>query len=322
VPQGELSQLLRDAGFNNPVEDATVTPIDDRFSMVRSLDIFTPLVDDGYIQGKIAASNVTSDIFAMNVLNVHGILAFLGVPTDMPLEIARDILRGMDDFAQSIGTRVLGGHTIHNAWPLSGGEAAGVGETAQIVFKQGLVPGDVLLLTKPLGTQPLLAAYRIFAEEDDVLSDLDKGVIRQGIDQAITCMTTPNKTAVEAIHACGGDPPVRAMTDVTGFGLWGVLKEMVEQSVGATAIVDTVVTLPQALEVAEYLGYNTEQGKSSETAGGLLMAVKPDRLEELQSALAEFRVPHWQVGHVASGESEVRLAANVEKLVVEYTGTL
>ena len=315
--------MLRDAGFNNPVEDATVTPINDQYSMVRSIDIFTPLVDDGFIQGKIAASNVTSDIFAMNVPSVHGILAFLGVPTDMPIEIARDILRGMDDFAQGIGTRVLGGHTIHNAWPLSGGEAAGVGETAKIVFKQGLLPGDVLVLTKPLGTQPLLAAYRIFAEEDDVLDVLDENAIRRGIDQAITSMTTPNKAAVEAIHACG-ELPVRAMTDVTGFGLWGVLKEMANQSDGVAAVIDRIVTLPQALEVAEYLGYNTAQGKSAETAGGLLMAVKPERLEELLSALTDYRVPHWQVGSVkeAAGESEVRLASNVETLVVEYTGTL
>ena len=81
----------------------------------------------------------------------------------------------MEDFAQSIGTRVLGGHTIHNAWPLTGGEASGVAKTAEIVFKHGFSPGDVLVLTKPLGTQPLLAVYRIFADGDDVLTEARRG---------------------------------------------------------------------------------------------------------------------------------------------------
>ena len=79
-------------------------------------------------------------------------------------------------------------------------------------------------------------------------------------------MTTPNKTAVEAIHACG-DLPLHALTDVTGFGLWGVLTELVGQSAGVTAVVDKMITLPQALEVADYLGYDTIHGKSAETAG-------------------------------------------------------
>jgi len=318
-----LESLLKDAGLNNPVEDGIVTRIDDKYSLVRNIDIFTPLVDDGYVQGKIAACNVTNDIFANNVRTVQGFLAFIGVPTDMPMEIARDILKGMDDFARGIGTRVLGGHTIHNQWPLAGGEAAGIEETAKLVHKRGMKPGDVLFLTKPLGTQPLLAAYRVFADQDDVLNELDEAEIRKGITHAITVMTTSNKAVVDAIHSC--DPiPVRAMSDVTGFGLWGTLKQIADQSESVAAIIDKIVALPQAFAVANVFGYNTEQGKSAETAGGMLMAVKQDRVAELQDALVKYRVPHWQVGRVEkkSGTSEVRLAKHVELVTTEYTGTL
>ncbi len=317
-----MEALLKDAGFTNPIEDGIVTRIDDKNSLVRNIDIFTPLVDDGYVQGKIAACNVTNDIFANNVRTVHGFLAFLGVPTDMPIEIARDILKGMDDFAKVIGTRVLGGHTIHNQWPLTGGEAAGIEETAKLVHKRGMKPGDVLILTKPLGTQPLLAAYRVFAEEDDVLNELDEAEIRKGIAQAITVMTTSNKPVVDAIHSC--DPnPVRAMSDVTGFGLWGTLKQIAEQSNTVAAVIDTIVALPQAFAVANVFGYDTEHGKSAETAGGMIMAVKPDQVDTLQDALAKHRVPHWRVGKVEknSGKSEVRLAKHVELVTSEYTGT-
>jgi selenide,water dikinase len=241
--------LLKDAGFTNPIEDGIVTRIDEKYSLVRNIDVFTPLVDDGYIQGKIAACNVTNDIFANNVRTVHGFLAFLGVPTDMPMEIARDILKGMDDFAKGIGTRVLGGHTIYNQWPLAGGEAAGIEETAKLVHKGGMKAGDLLILTKPLGTQPLLAAYRVFAEEDDVLNELDEAEIRKGIAQAITVMTTSNKAVVDTIHSCDLNP-VRAMSDVTGFGLWGTLKQIAEQSDSVAAVIDTIVALPQAFAVA------------------------------------------------------------------------
>jgi selenide,water dikinase len=317
-----LEALLKDAGFNNPIEDGIVTRIDEKYSLVRNIDIFTPLVDDGYVQGKIAACNVTNDIFANNVRTIQGVLAFLGVPTDMPMEIARDILKGMDDFARGIGTRVLGGHTIHNQWPIAGGEAAGIEETVKLVHKRGMKPGDVLILTKPLGTQPLLAAYRVLADQDDVLSELDEDAIRKGIAQAITVMTTSNKSVVEAIHSCN-PIPVRAMSDVTGFGLWGTLKQIAEQSESVAAIIDTIVALPQAFAVANVFGYNIEQGKSAETAGGMVMAVKPDQVEMLQDALAKHRVPHWRVGRVekTSGQSEVRLAKHVELVTSEYTGT-
>ena len=266
---------------------------------------------------------MTNDIFATNTRKVHGFLAFLGIPTDMPLEIARDILKGMEDFCKGIGTHVLGGHTIHNQWPLSGGEAAGIEETAKLLFKGGMKPGDILLLTKPLGTQPLLAAYRVFAEGDDVLQELDESEIQKGISQAITLMTTSNKAVVDAIHSCDASP-VRAMSDVTGFGLWGTLKEIAEQSESVIAMIETIVALPHAFEVANIFGYDLEHGMSAETAGGMIMVVKPEHIDVMQDALVKYRVPHWRIGHVEKnpGKSEVRFADHVKLETTKYTGTL
>jgi selenide,water dikinase len=131
-------------------------------ALVKTIDIFTPLVDDGYLQGQITACNVTNDIYAMGVTDITGVLVFEAFPSDMPHKIAVDLLKGFHDFCQQLKAPIVGGHTIINPWPLLGGCAIGISHPAKIVYSSTAQPGDSLILTKPLGIQPAMGLYRHF----------------------------------------------------------------------------------------------------------------------------------------------------------------
>ena len=123
----QLEQLLHKTGLGGLIEDAAVIPVPNTdIVQVKNLDIFTPLVDEPEIMGEIAACNVTNDIFAMNVLDISGMLVFLAINKKTPMYVAEGILKGINRFMeQKINSKVVGGHTIYSEWPLIGGEASG-----------------------------------------------------------------------------------------------------------------------------------------------------------------------------------------------------
>jgi len=111
---------LSKVGLKGDIEDSAVIPVPNTdLLMVKNIDIFTPILDEPEITGEIAAANVTNDIFALNVLNISGMLIFLGIKKNMPMAIAEGILRGIKNFMENkINSKVLGGHTIYSSWPL------------------------------------------------------------------------------------------------------------------------------------------------------------------------------------------------------------
>ena len=123
----ELKELLEKTGLSRDIEDAAIVPVPNSdIVMVKSLDIFTPIVDEPKTMGEIAACNVTNDVFAMNVPKISGMLVFLGINTNTPIKIAEGILEGIKFFMEKkINSQVDGGHTIYSEWPLIGGEASG-----------------------------------------------------------------------------------------------------------------------------------------------------------------------------------------------------
>ncbi|GAG95583.1 unnamed protein product [marine sediment metagenome] len=128
--------------------------------MVKNLDIFTPILDEPEIMGEIAAANVTNDVFALNVLDISGMLVFLGMKKNMPMHVAEGILSGIKNFMENkINSKVLGGHTIYSEWPLIGGEASGFVHKDRIIKKNYVEKGDKLIVTKPIGNQAIMAAY-------------------------------------------------------------------------------------------------------------------------------------------------------------------
>ena len=123
----KLDKLLSNVGLKGDIEDSAVIPVPNTdLVMVKNIDIFTPILDEPEIMGEIAAANVTNDIFALNVLDISGMLVFLWMKKNMPMPIAEGILRGIKNFMENkINSKVLGGHTIYSEWPLIGGEASG-----------------------------------------------------------------------------------------------------------------------------------------------------------------------------------------------------
>ncbi len=191
-------------------DDATVYKINEETAIVQTLDFFTPIVDDPYDFGAIAAANALSDIYAMGAKPLFA-LNIVGFPEDtLPMQVLEQILKGAQDKAAEAGIAILGGHTIEDPEPKYGLVVTGSLHPDAILKNEGAQPGDVLILTKPLGTGILSTAIK-------------RGMVDEDLRKEVTrLMATLNKIPAEImkkhdVHAC---------TDVTGFGLLGHLKEM------------------------------------------------------------------------------------------------
>ena len=218
-----LEEVLRDlpipldpnilVGTDNS-DDASVYKISNDMAIVQSLDFFTPIVDDPYQFGAIAAANALSDIYAMGAKPLFG-LNIVGFPSNrLPLSVLHKILRGAHDKAKEAGIVVLGGHTVDDTEPKYGMVVSGLINPKDILANSGAKPGDFLILTKAIGTGILSTALKRGLLDDDTKKLL------------IATMAELNKTAASVIS----NYPVSACTDVTGFGLLGHLKELTEAS--------------------------------------------------------------------------------------------
>ncbi len=222
VGAGTLSKLLD--GFQthqdeklvvgyDKSDDASVYVIDEHTALIQTTDFFPPIVDDPYLYGKIAAVNAMSDVYAMGgepklALNI------MCVPEQMDKSIIRSILRGGYDAAYEAGAIITGGHTIQGAEPIYGLAVSGFVHPSRILTNSNAKPGDVLILTKPLGIGILTTAAKAEMIGEDVLSRI------------YTQMTTSNKAARDIMVKY----PVNSATDVTGFGLLGHSFEMAQGS--------------------------------------------------------------------------------------------
>ena len=287
-------------------------------AIAQTVDFFTPIVDDPYLFGQIAATNSISDIYAMGATPILG-LAIAGFPTDvLPLDVLEEILRGGADKAIEAGFAVAGGHTIIDDVPKYGLVVTGVVSVDKLVRNSTARAGDVLYLTKPIGTGILVSANRakkLFHKKPP-------------LDEAIRWMTTLNRGAAAAMSAAGAS----AATDVTGYGLIGHLLEMCEGSgVGATLSVSAVPVLDGAREMLAK-GFRPEgsarNAKSfrgrvrlnvaeseytlmcdAQTSGGLLIAISPERGAALEQALRESGLFYAKVGVLTPDRGHITLDA-------------
>ena len=284
---------------------------------VKNIDVFTPIIDEPDIMGQIAACNVTNDIFAMNVLNVSGMLVFLAINKNTPMYIAEGILKGIKYFLENkIDSKIVGGHTIYSEWPLIGGEASGFANKRSIIRKQGVKKGDRLLLTKPIGLQPVMAAYRMLKDFPEMLEAYSTEELKKSIDLAIKIMITSNRDVVKTIHSYKDFSFIHAMTDVTGFGLSGHLKEMLQNS-RLSAELDTIPSIKFSKELSNDLGYDYAECSCSETAGGMLLSIDPEKIEDFSNALNSNGISNWIVGSIDSVDHElVRISDKVKQIEV------
>ncbi len=277
------------------MDDAGVYRLSNDLALVQTLDFFPPLVDDPFAFGQIAAANALSDVYAMNgrPITVLNIAAF---PDDeLPMEILATILRGAADRVALAGAATLGGHTVRDKEIKFGLSVTGLIDPAELLTNAGARVGDLLVLTKPLGTGFVTTAAKREECPDVVL------------DRAIAQMIELNAVGRDALRAAGG---VHALTDVTGYGLAGHASEMAEGA-GLTFVIEVdklpVIEGAQALAIArnhtrasktnrEFLGdrLRTEPGANplglefafdAQTSGGLLIAVDPDHVARLVDEL-------------------------------------
>jgi selenide,water dikinase len=219
----------------DPADDAAVYRLSEELALVQTLDFFTPIVDDPRDFGRIAAANALSDVYAMGArpLLALNVVAF-------PLErlggdILAEILAGGAEVAAAAGVAIGGGHSIDDPEPKYGMSVSGVVHPAELLTAAGAQPGDDLYLTKPVGGGLITTAAK-------------RGIAEPAwVEAAVEAMTALNADAAEAARACGA----HALTDVTGFGLLGHLREICEASgVGAEIAAAAVPALPGALELA------------------------------------------------------------------------
>ncbi len=292
-----------------PPDDAAAYRVSDDLAIIGTLDFFPPLVDDARTFGEIAAANAVSDVFAMGgrVLFALSIAAF---PEDLPRDTLAAVFEGAASKVREAGGTLAGGHTIRDAEPKYGLAVIGAGHPDRLLRKGGAKPGDVLLLTKRLGTGLLVSGHR-----QGKASDAD-------VDGAIDQMRTLNRTASEVLVANG----IAGATDVTGFGLLGHGFEMARAS-GTRFAFDaaSLPALPGALDLAR-AGVETggaahnrrfvlpvlTTGESvaaelvvlahdPQTSGGLLAAIPPERLADIEAAFTAAGVNAWRVGRVEEG---------------------
>jgi selenide, water dikinase len=273
--------------------------------LLQSVDFFTPIVDDPYRFGQIAAANALSDIYAMGgvPLTAMNLVAF---PCSLDLGILREILAGGHSKIEESEAALCGGHSIQDDEPKYGLSVTGFVREDKVVRNVGAEVGDVLVLTKPLGIGILTTALK-----KDLVSEAE-------IEDAIEAAVQLNRGAGEAIHTV----PVSAATDVTGFGFLGHLSEMLEASgVGAIVRRSEVPVWERAIPLAakgsypgglgsnwEYLDHKViADGVEAEellplfdpqTSGGLLISVPADRAEELVNVLEKHNTSGAMVGEI------------------------
>jgi selenide,water dikinase len=267
------------------------------------------MVDEAEIQGRIAGSNVTSDIYALAVTNIVSVLSIMAYPENMPDELAVGMLKGFGDFCREMGAPVVGGHTIRNPWPIIGGAATGIGNPEKIVYTRGAKPGDQLFLTKPLGIAPAMAAYRLRKEEEgkELLKDISEELVEAAVTEAIEGMTSSNKPVAEAMQKV----PVHAATDVTGFGLTGHAGNMAVLG-KVDIVIDQLPVIRGTPALAELFGYPLLTGEAKETAGGMLIAVAKEDADDLLDELDKRKVSNFKVGYVTEGNGNVNLADHIK----------
>ena len=287
-------------------DDAAVYKISDDIALVQTLDFFTPVVDDPYIYGQIAAANSLSDVYAMGgepklALNISCF------PSDLDKEVIKNILKGGHDKVKEANAMIIGGHTVDDKEPKYGLSVTGFIHPKDVVTNSNAKPGDLLILTKPLGLGILNTGIKA-----GLVSDA-------GYKTAIHTMSELNKFSKDAMMKVG----VNSCTDITGFGLLGHAYEMADGSKVTIKLNSTSIPIiEEALSLARMgiipggayrnMEYIKDQVKISDsvpqeiidciydpqTSGGLLISVEKDKAEMLLNELKNSTTPYALIGEV------------------------
>lgn len=301
-------------GLDAP-DDAAVYRITDEIAIVQTVDFFTPIVDDPYSWGRIAAANALSDVYAMGGRPITA-LNLIGWPRSLDFEILGRVIDGAGDTCEEVGVSIVGGHSVDDPEPKFGLAVTGTVHPDRIVRKTGAAPGSLLVLTKPLGMGIISSGIKEGKTSDETAR------------VAIDVMARLNADASDAMIEIG----VVAATDVTGFGLIGHLLGMLGDGLDASLDFEAIPVLNEAFDLAAQgvlpggskrnygsmkervdLGDLNEAATAvlfdAQTSGGLLIAVRPDRIEALLGSLDTRGVNGAVIGAVGAGTGRIEVVS-------------
>jgi selenide,water dikinase len=285
-------------------DDAAVVILPDGRGMIQTVDFFTPIVDQPFDWGRIAAANALSDVYAMGGTPLYALNLVAWPVKELPLSMLAEVLEGGMAVMREAGVTILGGHSIHDPEPKYGMAVTGFVDRDRVVRNSTMRPGDRLFLTKPLGLGIITTAVK------------RKMATREQLAIAVETMTTLNAAGAEAMVEVG----VSGATDVTGFGLLGHLQiALAASGASATIRADAVPLLPGVLDLARrgvvpsgthsnhaFVTPNVDWGElpeaeqlvlaDAQTSGGLLIAVPQKRAKALVGALSDRGVPAAEIG--------------------------
>jgi selenide,water dikinase len=316
LPRVEDASVL--VGYETS-DDAAVYQLTPDLALVQTVDFFTPIVDDPFLFGQVAAANALSDVYAMGGKPISA-LTIVAFPASRPAEILEEILRGGLEKMKEAGCTVVGGHSIRDDELKFGYAVTGLIHPDKVWRNVGARPGDVLVFTKPLGTGVISTALKNGRASADAVA------------AATASMTRLNFESAAALHeledGSNGSRPVHAVTDVTGFALLGHAREMALGS-GVSMKMNhaTVAYLPGAVEAAK--GRNFSGGLSNnreflegcvqfapdvaeefrglffdpQTSGGLLAAISPEAIDAAMTAFEGRKIPARVIGEVVAKRS-------------------
>lgn len=303
LPKGKRDDNLI-VGYESK-DDAAVYKINDEASIIETLDFFPPMVEDPYLFGQIAATNSLSDVWAMGGKPVMA-LNIAAFPEDMDKEVIAKVLKGGAEKVIEAGCSLCGGHTIVDETPKYGLSVTGIVDTKKVLTNNGVKVGDKVILTKPLGVGILLTAHQCCIDT------------KEDFDAMIKSMTTLNKYSAEILFKYN----IRALTDVTGFGLFNHLNEMLDDKASANLFIDKIpVTTENVKKYAEddyYTGGSQKNedaikdkidfgktpkwiellGYDPQTSGGLLCSIEAKDADKAMEELSKLELKSAIVGEI------------------------
>lgn len=315
MPKSKLRALLASA-LSDPLKsespDCSIVPVGNSMYLVSTIDFFYPLVTDPFLQGQIACCNVLSDLYSLGVEKCDNMLMTLTVCTGMNDEaqeiVTKAMMQGFIDTASKAGSGVTGGQTIMNPSPIIGGVAMSVVREDQFLRPCRSQAGDLILLTKPLGTQIAVNLFEWLHSKPATLAQLnprpsDSEILRI-YNQACGYMAGLNRNAASLMlkynaHAC---------TDITGFGIYGHAENLVSiQHESVNFVIKTLPVIKGVINIDQQLPYfKLKIGESAETSGGLFIVIEREKAELfLQDFLNLEGRAAYVVGEVVEGDRKV-----------------
>eukprot|EP00002_Diphylleia_rotans_P026657 TRINITY_DN5329_c0_g1_i1.p1 TRINITY_DN5329_c0_g1~~TRINITY_DN5329_c0_g1_i1.p1 ORF type:complete len:306 (-),score=54.61 TRINITY_DN5329_c0_g1_i1:629-1546(-) len=291
--------------------------------LIETTDFFYPLVNDPYAQGRIACANVLSDLYSMGIEHCDNMLMLIAASTDMTAEqrdvVTTEMMRGFNDLAREAGTHVTGGQSVLNPWPIIGGVATAVLREEEFIRPENAVVGDVLILTKALGTQVAVNAHQWLsrpANWSKVSSVISVEEAKHAFHLASDSMSRLNRNAAKLMRKYGA----HGATDVTGFGILGHARNLASnQHAPVDFVIDVLPVIKGMPRVNAIVNFKLVTGFSAETSGGLLIALPAESADQFIRELQQLDDrPAWIIGRVVHGSRTASLAPDVQILEVDW----